>query len=102
MMPIMTRESGCSRTSVILKSIEISKKRWREEEEEEVEFHRMIMEEQVEWLEEYQVFQYKRNTCAWLGGTNITGRAKYEGSVWDRMLCDPQLRVAGSPLQTYL
>ena len=89
----MTRESGHSRTSVILKSIEVSRKRRREEEEEEVELHRMMMEEQVEWLEERQVFQRKRNTGVSPGGTNTTGREKYEDNVPGRMLHDPQLTL---------
>ena len=62
MVPIVTKESRHSRTSAILKSIEISRKRWREEEKEEVELHRTMMEEQVEWLEECQVFKHKRTT----------------------------------------
>ena len=64
-----------------------------------VELHRMMMEEQVEWLEECQLFQRKRNIGARSGGTTTTGRAKYEDSVWGRILRDPQLSVAGSPLR---
>ena len=90
---------GRSRLSAIIKSIKASRKRRREEEEEDAERYRRMMEEEDEWLEEWQVFQRKRNTGARPGGTNTTGRAKYEDSVWGRMLRDPQLRVAGSPLQ---
>ena len=97
----MTRGRGRSRTWAILRSIEGSRKRRREEEEEEedAERYRKMMDEEEEWLDECLVFQRKRNTCARPGGTNTTGRAKYEDSVWGRMLRDAELRVTGSPLQ---
>ena len=50
MVPVMTRDSGRSHTLVILKSIEVSRKRRRKEEEageeekEDVELHRMMVE----------------------------------------------------------
>ena len=100
MVSIMNRDSERARTLAILKSIKVSRKRRREEED--IELHRMMEEEQVEWLKECQVFQRKRNTGVSPGGTSTTERGKYEDSVWGRMLRDPQLRVAGSPLQKYL
>lgn len=84
--------------AILFKSIEDRRKR-RREEEEDVQRYRMMVEEDEEWLEQCQVFQCKRNTGKRPGGTNATGRANYEDSVWGRMLRDPQLSVAGSPLQ---
>ena len=84
---IMTRESERSRTSAILNSIEVSRKLRRVEEEDKI--HSIMMEKQVERLEEYQVFQRKNNTGAQPGGTQTTGRVKYEDRVWGGMLRDP-------------
>ena len=101
----MTRRRGRSRIWAILESIDNHRKRRRqeeeEEEEEEAERYRMMMmeEEEEEWLEECQLVLRKRNTGMRPGGTNTTGRVKYDDSVWGRMLRDPQLSVAGSPAQ---
>ena len=104
----MTRGREHAYTWVVFKSIEDRRKRRRleeeeeeEEEEDDDERQRMMMEEEEEeeWLEECQIFQRKRNTGKRPGGTNATGRAKYEDSVWGTMLRDPQLSVAGSPVQ---
>ena len=61
-----------------------------EEDEEDVMIYRMLMEEEdLEWEEVYKK-QY-RNTGKRPGGTNATGRVKYEESVWGLMLRRPEL-----------